>query len=325
MGGVSTKDEVVIFTDAGLYSMRFVGPPDVFGFSLITEGVEIVSPLAAVNAANTVFFMGNDGFYAYSGSVSPLPSSVSNYVFDDFNFDQKEKCFAASNSAFSEVIWFYPSGPSTPGAGDGSFEPNRYVMFNYEDSVWSIGSFDMSSLSIDGGSTSNARTAWRDAIVFQNPMSSFLYNYAPATKGDYIVPLQEQSAVMIHETGTTAQNSGLDAYLESGEVDISDGERLSFYSRLIPDLQVFNSTNDTAEVSVTLNGRDFPGDAQSQEFAKTIQFATPVSSSTYTPVGNSTAVRGRARSMSMKVSSNATTFQWRLGKMRLDLQPDGRR
>ncbi|MBF86091.1 MAG: hypothetical protein CL489_16685 [Acidobacteria bacterium] len=327
LGGISTKDEVVIFTDAAVYSMRFVGPPDVFSFNLITQGVEIVSSLSAVNASNAVFFMGRDGFYVYTGSVSPLPCPVANYVFDDFNESQKAKCFGAANSAFSEVMWFYPTADS--------FEPDRFVIFNYEENSWSIGSFDMGEFTESVAATNPySRTSWRDAIVFGNPMSSYITEYAPSTTApnleggdDYIVPIVKQSAVMIHEKGTSAQDTTLDAYIESGEVDISDGERFSFYSRIIPDLQVFNASGGSAQVTISLNGRDFPGQSASQETSTDVDFTvvSPNSGSTFTPVNNATSIRGRARSVSMRVASSAMDFQWRLGDTRLDMRPDGRR
>lgn len=329
LGGISTQDEVVVFTDAAVYSMRFVGPPDVFSFNLMSQGVEIISGRTAVNVSNAVFFMGKDGFYSYTGSVAPLSSTVANYVFDDFNVNQQAKCFAAVNSAFSEIMWFYPSA--------NSFEPDRYVMFNYQDNVWSLGSFDMNALDASQGTAavpSYGRTAWRDAIVFGNPMASYIMNYAESTAGMtpadvmYAIPLQEQSAVMIHERGTSAQSGMLNSFIESGEVDISDGERFSFFSRLIPDLQVFNaSSTDSATVTIAFEGRDFPGQSQASLSSTDVVFTVedPTVNSTFTPIGSNTAVRGRARSVSMKVSSSASNFQWRLGDTRLDVRPDGRR
>jgi hypothetical protein len=329
IGGVSTKDEVVIFTDSAVYSMRFIGPPDIFSFNLITQGVEISSLMSAVNAASAVFFMGTDGFYRYTGSVSPIPCSVANYVFDDFNVSQREKCFGAVNSSFAEVMWFYPSADA--------FEPDRFVIFNYDNNSWSIGSFDMSEFS-EGASSSNpySRTSWRDAIIFSNPMSTYITDYAPSTSAendafvgasDYAIPMVEKSAVMIHENGTSAQGNSLSAHIESGELDISDGERFSFYSRVIPDLQLFNATDSSAQVTVSLDNRDFPGEASSEGSSTGVDFTvvSPNSSSTFTPTGNSTAIRGRARSVSMKISSDSSGFQWRLGDMRVDIRPDGRR
>ena len=321
VGGVSTKDEVIIFTDSAVYSMRYLGQEPWFGFTLITQGVEIVSSLAAVNASNAVFFMGNDGFYTYSGTVSPLASSVSKYVFDDINSNQIDKVFASVNSGFSEVMWFYPSS--------GSFEPDRYVLFNYEENVWSIGSFDMSSLDFESGSSSSyARTSWRDAIVFDAPMSTYVYEYNPiATAAAGVagatasIPLVETSAVMVQETGAAAQGGALDAFIESGDVDISDGERFSLISRIIPDLKVFNSTSIQPSVNISIEGRDFPGEGQSVISSMDVDFAN----GTYAPTGNNTSVRGRARSIAIKLSSAANDFQWRNGAIRFDIRPDGRR
>ena len=111
-------------------------------------------------------------------------------------------------------------------------------------------------------------------------------------------------------------------------MEISEGERFSFYSRILPDVQVFNTdTSATPVVTFALNGRNFPGEASSQESSSDVTFVvgSPNSASTYAPVGNATAVRGRARSLSMKVSSNGSNFQWRLGDTRVDVRPDGRR
>ena len=328
MGGISTKDEVVIFTDAAVYAMRFSGPPDVFSFSLITGGVEIVGEKTVLNAANTVFFMGNDGFYTYTGSVSPLECPVSSYVFDEFNFNQKDKAFAAVNSAFSEVTWFYPSSvpstdPSNPGTVD-SFEPDRYVTYNYEDNVWTIGTLDMGSLDemshMDSGDMFN-RTSWRDSIVFGSPMSTYVSAYDPTVLGG---PIIKQSKVMSHETGTSANGSPIDAYIESGEVEISDGERFSLFSRLLPDMQLFNHSGASSPtVTVEITGRDFPGDAAEVKTSTDVTFSS--ATDTYTPTGNATSIRGRGRSMSMKISSSSSGFQWRMGSFRFDLRPDGRR
>ena len=425
LGGVSTKDEVVIFTDAAVYSMRFVGPPDVFSFNLITAGVEIISGRTAVNASNAVFFMGREGFYVYTGSVSPLPCTVANYVFEDFNFGQKDKCFGGLNSAFSEVIWFYPSADS--------FEPNRWVSFNYADSVWAVGKYDMSAFSASvGSSTSNCRTSWRDAVVFSNPMSTFIKNYAESTVSAtaYVIPLQEQSAVMLHETNTGLPEF-VEAFIESGEVEISDGENFVFYSRVIPDLQLLSVDTDASNESVLLEFKekdypeqDAPFRTRVEEFTGFLSAVVQLSlsylpivypgnspnelitftdgSATYQTFGSvgrdvagavsiekttnlgvaegfiqinqsaardigstflgwsgtpelgkvtvtyqtsgqmvkvefsggnqissptqmSSVIRGRARSVALKVSSNLPSQQWRLGDIRIDVQPDGRR
>jgi hypothetical protein len=297
LSGVSTKDEVIIFTDSAVYSMRFIGPPDVFSFNLVTQGVSIMGPMAAVNASNAVFFMGNDGFYVYSGAVEPLSSSVSNYVFDNFNFEQSEKVFASVNSGFSEVTWFYCSRDS--------IEPDRFVTFNYEGRVWYYGTFDMSSISSGANnvSLSNNRVAWRDSNVFSVPSSTFVSKYQTATTSRPFI------------------------------------ERFSFISRVIPDMQVFNADTGVflLQSSITLYGKDFPGQTRSSSSPdgniKTVTATFDTDSTgdgaTYNPASdlaaNFTAIRMRARSVAMRFSTSARTSQWRLGDIRLEIRPDGRR
>jgi hypothetical protein len=334
--GVSTKDEVIIFTDSAVYSMRFIGPPSVFSFSMITQGVELISPKAVVDASNAVYFMGTEGFYRYSGSVSPLASPVAKYVFDDFNEDQSGKVFAATNSAFSEVQWFYPSS--------NSFEPNRYVCFNYLNNTWTIGKLDMSAL--DNSDTSDQdsaynRTAWRDAIVFGKPMATYItsYNSNPSMIGSRSGPSVEKTGVMIQETGNSANGSDMNCFVTSGDLEISDGNSLTFYDQLIPDLLAFNRTS-SGELSVPISvvGKNYPGGSTSSTDSLTAIFPSslttplPETASEWSPDGvadgsqeSAFSVRGRARSIQVKAETTGSGFRWRLGDLRINLQQDGRR
>ena len=342
VGGVSTKDEVVVFTDAALYSMRFVGPPNIFSFSLISHNVEILSHKCAADAASSVFFMGNDGFYVYSGGgLRNLECPVSKYIFDDINMDQAIKSFAAVDSRYSEIMWFYPS---KSGVSEGSFEPNRFVCFNYESKFWTIGTMDMSAISYAGSMQvdTNNRTAWRDATNTDYPMSSYLYEFNQEPGQDFIgrdYPIVEKTIVMKHNIGTTAYGKPIVSYVESGDVEISEGDDLSFYSQIIPDLMMFNASGESA-VTITIDGKYYPGDAAStQEGSVTANFAAPLTNtssavvSTYT-VGSGSGndayvramhIRGRARAASIKVSASNSTAQWRLGDIRIESRPDGSR
>ena len=84
--------------------------------------------------------MGQGDFYVYTGQTQKLPCSVKSYVFNDFNDQQREKVVAGSNSAFSEIWWFYPSADSD--------ENDRYVVYNYLEKTWYYGNL--------------SRTAWVD-------------------------------------------------------------------------------------------------------------------------------------------------------------------
>ena len=104
IGGVKSRQEIVIFTDTSVYSMQFVGPPFTFAINLIDNSTGLIGPKAAITAPGGVYFMSYDSFYVYSGSVVKLPCSVKNYVFSDFNTSQAFKVFGFSNKEHNGVM-----------------------------------------------------------------------------------------------------------------------------------------------------------------------------------------------------------------------------
>ena len=283
---VETKREVLVWTDKTLHSMRYVGPPFTFGITQLASSITIVSPKSAVAAEDFVFWMGIDNFYVYDGRTANLPCTVRDYVFEDFNSAQAEKVFGGINTQWGEVIWFYPSSTSD--------ENDRYVVFNYLEKVWYYGNL--------------SRTAWRDRGLRPFPMaagasggSSYLYN---------------------HEIGADDDGSAMEAYIESSQIDIGDGEKFLLINRLIPDLTFTGSTNGTPVANFTLETREYPGAAYDTitSGAVTRSATSPVEQFT-----NQLDMRLRGRSFAIKVDSDALGTRWRLGAPRVGLREDGRR
>ena len=103
------------------------------------------------------------------------------------------------------------------------------------------------------------------------------------------------------------------AYIETGDMDLGEGDQVWAINRVIPDL-VFRDAQSTDEVTISLNGHNFPGDAQSSLTSAAITSST-----------GQAFVRARARQVSMKVESTGAGYGWRLGYVRLDGRTDGRR
>ena len=223
IGGIRTRQEIAIFTDNAIYSMQFIGPPFIFGINLVTEGVSMVSPQAAINANNAIYFMDQDNFYVYSGSVQSLPCSVRAYVFDDFNYGQTWKVHATRNAQFNEVTWFYCSSDS--------LEIDRYVTYNYLEQTWTIGTM--------------ARTAWMDAG------SSTDTPIGAGSSGSTTNYLYNQ------ETGSNDDGSAMTAYIESADFDAGDGDQFMFIKRLIPDVS-FIGTETNPVLTYSIKTRDYP-------------------------------------------------------------------
>ena len=290
VGGIKSRQEVLIWTDTSLYSMTFIGPPLTFAMNLVNEGSGLVGPKAACNAPNGVYFASKTGFYFYNGAVQKLPCQVQEYVFNDLDLGQAFKCHMGVNSEFGEVWFFYPS------IEDGTGEISRYVIYNYEENHWSIGSL--------------IRYAWLDAGIEDLPFAS--------------AQSESQQCVFQHENGFDDYEDAMTGvFIESADIDISSGDSLAFVKKLIPDMAFVTesgiSTNPV--MNIVLKRREFPG-----------QSLVTDSTSQITPTTTFKSVRSRGRQVVLRFESDDDAsavdqkgYKWRIGSTRLDLQPSGRR
>jgi len=235
VGAAKARGEIVLWTDAGMHSMQYIGGDFIYSFKQITEGPSLIGPNAAVNEASRVFWMDRGNFWYYDGAHHILDCTVLDYIFSDINLAQIYKIFGGANSDFSEVWWFYPSADSS--------EIDRYVIYNYKENVWSVGSM--------------IRTAWSEAPTRNTPIAA----------GSTVKYIYNQ------ETTKDDDGSAMTAYIESGDIDLDDiGDRFILIDRIIPDL-AFSGTG-TQEVSVSIKGRNYPFDSLSTMSTSTITNST---------------------------------------------------
>lgn len=289
VGGIKARQEILIWTDTSLYSMNFIGPPLTFAVNLINEGAGLIGPKAVCNSPKGVYYMSKKGFYYYNGSVQQIPCSVQDYVFSDLDEGQAFKCFAGLNEEFSEVWFFYPS------LTDDTTEISRYVIYNYEEGTWSIGSLE--------------RYSWLAAGVLDKPLAG------GENGSKYIYE---------HEKGFNNDQSAMDGvFIESADIDIGDGDRFVFLKRILPDILFFNDTGTSQNpaINVVVKRRDFSNQTLSTD--STSQITT---SSTFT------SLRSRARQFVLRFESDddnteadQKNYKWRLGSTRVEIQPSGRR
>jgi hypothetical protein len=234
VGGVKSRQEIVIFTDTSVYSMQFVGPPFTFALNLINEASGLIGPKAAVVDESGVYFMSYGAFYVYNGSVQKLPCSVKNYVFSDINDGQAYKIHAFTNLEHNEVGWFYPSSSST--------EIDRYVIYNTQEKIWYYGNL--------------SRTAWLDSGVV---------SYPQAASSNYIFQ---------HEIGFDDDGSAMTGvFVESSDFELGDGDTFTSISSVIPDIKFLQDQN-AGTINIVTKVRNFPGDSLATEATSEISSST---------------------------------------------------
>jgi hypothetical protein len=288
-----TRQEILVWTDTAVYSMQYQGPPFVWGVQPLATNTTILGPNVVQTVQDTTFWMGADKFYAYSGRVQTLPCEVRAFVFQNINLNQSFQFFSGINDPFNEVWWFYCSANSNT--------IDRYVVYNYLENVWYYGAM--------------ARTAWADVALRKVPIAA---GYG--------------GQILYHETGnddgSTTPPLPIEAYIQSADVDLDDGNNFSFIWRMLPDVSFDGSDADAPSVDLALRPRQFPGVGYGPSTDNTVTSANNFSQQRvynvqrFTPQVN---VRVRGRQIALRVSSDDLGVAWKLGVPSVDIRPDGRK
>ena len=295
VGVAQVRQEILVWTDISLYSLQYLGPPIVWGSQLLADNITLISDRAMTTAAGVTHWMGEDKFYVYDGRVQTLPCDLRQYIFSDFNQNQREQVFASTVEQFNEVWWFYCS------ADNNTSSPDKYVVYNYLEKIWYYGTM--------------ARTAWMDA--------SIISNFPIAAYDDQL--LYQESGVDDNTTGTPV---ALPAYITSSEFDIDDGENMAFIWRVLPDITFRGSTNGSPNATLTLYPLQNSGSGYNNPASLGGSDNGVITRTATVPVEQFTGqvnIRVRGRQLAMKISSDGLGVAWQLGSPRLDLRPDGRK
>jgi hypothetical protein len=309
MGALKAKETILVWTDNALYTMKFIGAPFTFGFEQVGTNCGLIGKNAAVEIDGTAFWMSNNGFFMFDGTVKSLPCSVEDYVYDQADTTKGQQIYAGLNNQFTEVVWYYPS--------TGSEYNDQYVIFNYGEAmkggVWYIGT--------------EARTTWIDSSVYPKPFST-KYNSDSSGTFPEIVGQEGlgQTVLFEHEVGTDQINpdgstTTITSFIQSYDYDLQQAQRGQSYSiagdvflavrRFLPD---FKDLQGNAKVTLAI--KRYP--QQSDE-------VTSLSPFTINATTDKKDTRARGRFVNIKIENDSNSESWRFGTMRLDIQPDGRR
>ena len=289
---LQSRQEILIFTDAAVYSMQYLGPPYVWGNQLLSDNISIASMNAASYASGVAYWMGQDKFYKYDGRVQTLRCDLRQYIYSDINRAQFDQVFSGTNEGFNEVWWFYCSEASTT--------IDKYVIYNYAEDLWYYGSM--------------ARSAWLDTALRNYPVA--------ATYSNNLV--YHEYGVDDNATGTPV---AIEASITTAQYDIGDGHNFAFVYRMLPDLTFRGSTaGTTPQVTMYLQGLNNSGSGITQTGnAGVINTGLAPSVINVDEFTGQIYIRVRGRQMQMKITSNTLGTQWQLGAPRVDIRADGRR
>ena len=326
---IQTRQEILVLTDAAIYSFQYLGAPYVWGSQILADNISIASPNAVQVVNNVTYWMGADKFYMYSGRVETLPCAIRQYIYGNINLTEAFQIHSGTNEGYNEIWWFYPSQTGTTADGQNgtgtSGSPNtlidRYVIYNHLERTWYYGTMNGVGDSTYG--SVRPRTAWLDSPLRPEPTAAIGY----VSSGAYT-----NGSVVYHETtvdnNETSTPVSINAYVQSSDFDIGDGHNFGFVWRLIPDLTFDGSTSATPTAYFTVRPRQNPGANYGDSDNPFVKSAQSYASTTTYNVQQFTQqvfVRVRGRQMAFRISSTDLGTQWQLGAPRIDVRPDGRR
>lgn len=222
-GGTNSPSGLFWATDS-LIRVSFTGvSPYYWRYDIVSSQISTMSSSCFVEMDGSFYWMGVDRFYVYNGQVSVLPNDKNvNWLFDNINYEQRQKVWATKVPKYNEIWFFYPRGTAT--------ECTDAIIYNVKDKIW-----------YDAGSAVGAqRSCGYTTEIFPTPIwADWNYNAV------YSQPF----TVINHPASLPAPNSK-QIYV-NGDVTgtFSPGDYLSFSTvpqdttyRIVSSAFTFNST-----------------------------------------------------------------------------------
>lgn len=290
---IQSRQELLVWTDAALYSLQYLGAPEGWGATLVGENISIAGQKAVSLASGVTYWMGIDKFYKYDGRTQTLRCDLREYIFSDINNAQMEQVVCGTSEGYYEIWWFYCSRNSVV--------IDRYAIYNHLEDIWYYGTM--------------GRTAWMDSGLQAGPIAATYENN-----------------LVSHEVGNDDNMTGtpvaMECFVTSAEFDLDDGHNFAFVWRMLPDVTFRGSSTANPSIVMSLLPLKNSGSGITDPASVGGTNSASVTRTVDVPVEQFTGqvfTRIRARQMSMRVSSSALGVAWQLGAPRLDLRLDGRR
>lgn len=264
--GRRSRGMTLLWTTTDLWGMTYIGGSFIYRFDQLGNKCGIISSNAAIVSDTGAYWMGQNGFYLHDGFVQPIPCEVHDYVFGSLNRTYAHYIWAVENPTFGEVTWFYPSADAT--------EVDRYVTYNYRENHWVTGDLE------------------RTCGVASQP-------------GVHVYPVMAKAdgTVYDHESGWARNSEGTPS-LESGPMELGEGDNLMAIQKVLPD------DKTVGDVSLTIFTAPNPDTAET-------------ANGPYTLTAHTT-LRVKARQVRVKLTEAVATG-WRVGVIRLGAVMSGRR
>jgi len=293
VGADKARGQILVWTDTSLHALQFIGPPFTFGLNQLGRNCGLLGQHAGVVVRDVSYWMGQNAFFVFDGTVKKLPCTVDDFVFENIDLTQTDQIFAGVNTEFAEIIWFYVTNPNNVSDP----QVNKCVIYNYLEQSWAVGTLN--------------RTSWVDRGVFQNPLATEYLTDSVANATPTVVSLSNGvSKYYAQESGTDNDGQAMNSFIKTGDFTISaQGEAPMRISKFVPDFR-----DQSGNLDITFSFKNYPyGDVISQ------------AALTVATTDTKKDMRGRGRQVNFKIQSNVIGGNFKTGTYHIDAEADGER
>lgn len=252
----------VIFQQRSIWRMQFVGSPLVFQFDRIHNAIGAYAPQATIRYQNLVFFLSQEGFYAFDGTnLNPIGrGKIDKFFFADLSPTYVANTVAVTDQINKLVMWSYASGSSIGG------NPDKLIVYSWAFQKWAL----VTGLNIQFFLNTISTGYTLDGLdaVSTNLDTGIPYSLdSPQWTGGQII------ASAFNSTGQLSKFNGsaMAVTLDSGEFELFRDNRAMITS-IRP--QVLGANASLSEISVTVLNRNNLTESASVGYVATIPNAS---------------------------------------------------
>lgn len=152
----------LVWTDAALYRFQYTGSTYIYNSSMVAKDCGLIAPGATVTIGGVAYWMGQDTFWKYDGSVQPIANveDIRSAVFKNLRLDYVYQCTAVYVPKHNEVWFFYTeNGHTNPSAG---------MIYSIENQCWAP---------LDFGRVSGTHFTQGDTRPYMGLPTGFIYQH----------------------------------------------------------------------------------------------------------------------------------------------------
>ena len=141
--GLVGGEYCTILTERAIYRATYTGPPLIWQFDKIDSQRGCSVSGSVCNIGSTVFYLSDDGFYAFDGTRSvPIGTEkVNEFFLTDFESNYDGRLTASVDPINEVAMWSYTSVDSASG------QPDKILIYHYVLNRWSLAEVEADLLS----------------------------------------------------------------------------------------------------------------------------------------------------------------------------------